>query len=272
MFIGNMVTEAIPARVYALYKIVNSKKNITRAEIQAMMEPSEIYGGASSYFSAVFKAATELRIVDVQDDVVVPIVSKDNLKNIDDFRKFVISKLSAFEDEQFFIVTNIIVNMNEEIYKYSVSDASFLNVLSKNYDISLTAPMMRGWRFWAPFLGIGYIDDVTKNDKTHQISFLPNAYIFVKNVLELMNLEKNKVYEIDDFMIMFETYGKIISGNLQPERNMNISLSSALRELHDNGEIELKYRSDAEKRWILYPSMEQFNDQVAAIVYKGVKK
>ena len=30
MFIGNMVTEAIPARVYALYKIVAAKKEIPR--------------------------------------------------------------------------------------------------------------------------------------------------------------------------------------------------------------------------------------------------
>ena len=104
------------------------------------------------------------------------------------------------------------------------------------------------------------------------MSFLPNAYVFVKNVLRLMNLEKNKEYEIDDFMLMFDAYGKIISGNLAKERNMNIALSSALRELHDNKEIELKYRSDAEKRWILYPSVEQFNDQIASIVYKGVKK
>ena len=39
MFIGNMVTEAIPARVFALYKIVESKKDISRSELQGLMEP-----------------------------------------------------------------------------------------------------------------------------------------------------------------------------------------------------------------------------------------
>ena len=101
---------------------------------------------------------------------------------------------------------------------------------------------------------------------------IPSLFPFTVCVLMLMNLEKNKEYEIDDFMLMFDAYGKIISGNLAKERNMNIALSSALRELHDNKEIELKYRSDAEKRWILYPSVEQFNDQIASIVYKGVNK
>ncbi len=262
MFTGNMVTEAIPARVFSLYKIVTSRKEITRAEIQSMMEPAEIYEG-TSYFSAIFKAASELRIIDTQDNLVVPLVSKEEMRDIEDFRHFAISKLNTFEDEQFFQVTNVIFNMNEQIYKYPLTDNALLNILSQQTGSQITAPMIRGWRFWAQFLGFGYMNNM---------SFLPNAYVFVKNILRLMNLEKNKEYKIDDFMIMFEPYGKIISGNLQPERNMNIALSSALRELHDDKEIELKYRSDAKKRWILYPSIEQFNDQIASIVYKGVKK
>ena len=262
MFTGNMVTEAIPARVFSLYKIVAGGKEVTRAEIQSMMEPAEIYEG-TSYFSAIFKAASELRIIDTQDTLVVPLVSKESMNNIEDFRSFAISKLNTFEDEQFFQVTNAIVNMNEQIYKYQLTDNALLNILSQQTGSQITPPMIRGWRFWAQFLGFGYINNM---------SFLPNAYIFVKNILKLMNLEKNKEYEMNDFVLMFEPYGKIISGNLKPERNMNIALSNALRELHDNKEIELKYRSDAEKRWILYPSIEQFNDQIASIVYKGVKK
>ena len=262
MFTGNMVTEAIPTRVYSLFKIVNSKKNITRQEAQSMLEPADIYTG-TSYFSSVFKAATELKLVDMQENIVVSLVSKEEIKDIDDFRRFAISKINLFEEESFFKVSNVIVNMNEQILRYVLTDNSLLNTLSQQVGTQITAPMIRGWRFWAQFLGFGYINGM---------SYLPNAYVFVKNVLELLNLEKNKEYQIEDFMLMFDTYGKIISGNLQPERNMNIALSSALRELHDNHEIELRYRSDAERRWGLYPSNESFNDQVASIVYRGVKK
>lgn len=257
-----MVTEAIPARVYSLYKIAISKKEITRAEIQAMMEPSEIYDG-TSYFSAIFKAAQELKIIDIQDNLVLPAVAKEKMKDIEEFRYHAISKLPDFEDEQFFRVTNVIVNLNEQIYKYSLTDSELLNIISQQIGAQVTAPMIRGWRFWAQFLGFGYM---------YNMSFLPDAYVFIRNILRHMELEKNKEYQIDDFMLMFEPYGKIISGNMQPERNMNIALSNALRELHDNKEIELKYRSDAEKRWVLYPSNEQFNEQIASIVYKGVKR
>jgi len=263
MFTGNMVTEAIPARVFALYRIVSSKKNISKTELQGYMEPEGIYEG-SSYFAAILKAATELKIVDVQDNYVIPIVDKDKMKTIEDFRLHAISKLDSFENEQFYKCTNAIVNLNEKIYSYaSVSDNDMISYLSNATGQQINAPMARGWRFWAQFLGFGYMNGFV---------FLPNAYIFVKDVLKLMELEKKKEYLIDDFMMRFNQYGKILSGNMQPDKTVNLAFSSALRELHDNGEITLKYISDQGSKWNLYPSNDLFNNPVAAIVYKGVKR
>ena len=79
MFTGKMVTEAIPARVFALYKIVTSKKNISRLALQGLMEPKEIYEG-TSYFSTILKTAIELKLVDVQDNYVTAIVPEEKLK------------------------------------------------------------------------------------------------------------------------------------------------------------------------------------------------
>ena len=85
MFTGKMVTEAIPARVFALYKIVTSKKNISRLALQGLMEPKEIYEG-TSYFSTILKTAIELKLVDVQDNYVTAIVPEEKLKTIEDLR------------------------------------------------------------------------------------------------------------------------------------------------------------------------------------------
>lgn len=259
MFTGNMVTEAIPARVFALYKIVTSKKDISRSELQELMEPSEIYEG-SSYFSVILRTATELKLVDVQDNTVVALVSKEQIKTIDDLRSYVISKLKNYEEEQFYKCTNAIVNLNEKIYKYSsISDSEMLNYLSERVDQKITAPMMRGWRFWAQFLGFGYMDGLV---------FLPNAYIFVKDVIKLIGLEKRE-YQMDEFMTMFNQYGRIMSGNSQNEKFLNLAISGALRELHENGEITLKYISDQASKWILYPSNDLFNNPVSSIIYKS---
>lgn len=262
MFIGNMVTEAIPARVYALYKIVVSKKEISRSDLQGLMEPSGIYEG-SSYFSIIMKAATELKLVDIQDNMVYPLVQKEKIDSIDDMRTHVISRLDSFEGEQFYKCTNAIVNLNEEIFKFkSVSDNDMLIFLTEKVGQNVTAPMARGWRFWAQFLGFGYMNDFT---------FLPNAYIFVKNVLKLIDLEKKKEYQMDEFMALFNQYGRILTDNAPNEKYLNLALSSALRELHENNEITLKYISDQASKWILFSSNDLFNNPVSAIVYKGVK-
>ncbi len=262
MFIGNMVTEAIPARVYALYKIVVAKKEISRSDLQGLMEPSGISEG-SSYFSIIIKAATELKLVDIQDNMVYPLVQKDKIDSIDDMRTHVISRLDSFEGEQFYKCTNAIVNLDEEIFKFkSVSDSDMLIYLTDKVGQNVTAQMARGWRFWAQFLGFGYMNDFT---------FLPNAYIFVKNVIKLLELEKKKEYQMDEFMTMFNQYGRILTDNSPNEKYLNLALSSALRELHENDEITLKYISDQASKWILFPSNDLFNNPVSAIVYKGVK-
>ena len=76
---------------------------------------------------------------------------------------------------------------------------------------------------------------------------------------------------MSDFMARFMQYGRIILPASTSEKKLNIAMSSALRELHDNGEIVLKSGSDQEMKWILYPSKELFNQPVSSVVYKGVK-
>ncbi len=261
MFIGNMVTEAIPARVFALYKIVESKKDISRSELRGFMEPKEIYEG-TSYFSAIMKAAEELKLVENKDNVVSLSDEVERLKTIEDFRRYVISILPDLSDGQFWKCTNIIVNMNEKIYEYNAISDNMLKYISKQLGETIKAPMIRGWRFWSQFLGFGLMNDMV---------FLPNAYVYVKDVLRLMNLEKKQEYSMSDFMARFMQYGRIMLPASTSEKNLNIAMSSALRELHDNGEIVLKFGSDQEMKWILYPSKELFNQPVSSVVYKGVK-
>ncbi len=261
MFIGNMVTEAIPARVFALYKIVESKKDISRSELRGFMEPKEIYEG-TSYFSAIMKAAEELQLVENKDNVVSLSDEVERLKTIEDFRRYVISILPDLSDGQFWKCTNIIVNMNEKIYEYNAISDNMLKYISKQLGETIKAPMIRGWRFWSQFLGFGLMNDMV---------FLPNAYVYVKDVLRLMNLEKKQEYSMSDFMARFMQYGRIMLPASTSEKNLNIAMSSALRELHDNGEIVLKFGSDQEMKWILYPSKELFNQLVSSVVYKGVK-
>ena len=264
MFTGNMVTEAIPPRVFALYRIVDTKKSIQRSELQAMIEPPELReDDQSTYFAAVLKAAVELKLVDNKDNVILLRNPEEQIKTMDDFRRHVISVLPSFESEQFWRCSNVIVNMNDKIFEYnSISDSNMLTYLSKQVGQTITAPMIRGWRFWAQFLGFGYMNE---------FAFLPNAYLYVKNVLLLSNLERGEEYGVEEFITCFSKYGKMMLPLSAGDRKLNISMSSALRELHDNGEIVLKTGSDREANWSLFPSKEFFNQPISSIVFKGVQ-
>ena len=264
MFIGNMVTEAIPARVYALYRIVDAKGPITRSEIRRLMEPEELCEDSSSYFSKIIKAAIELDLISDSEGMVSVSVAKNEIKTMHEFRRYVISVLPKFEHDQFWKCSNVILNMNEKIYEFdSISDSQMLNYLSEQLKETVKDTEIRGWRFWSQFLGFGYMNEFV---------FLPNAYVFVKDTISLMELEKKKEYDFDEFMNKFINYGKIVLPAQVTDYRLNIALSNALRQLHDNGEIELRSRSDQEGKWVLYPSKESFNQHITSVVYKGVKR
>ena len=263
MFTGSMVTEAIPARVFALYKIVAAKKEITRTELKKYMEPEDI-SGKSSYFVAIIKAAIELKIICEQDGMIRPIVPKEQMKTISDLRRHAITILPGMEQEEFWQCSNIIVNMNEKIYMFdSLSDSRLTQFLTDKLNHNVTEQAMRGWRFWAQFLGFGLVNNMT---------FLPNAYLYIKSVIKLLDLEKNKEYSMDEFVNKFREYGEVMLSEKATDKTLNIAMSNGLRQLHDSGEIALKHGSDQEINWFLYPSTESFNQPITSIVYKGVNK
>lgn len=125
------------------------------------MEPPEIYEG-TSYFYAIFKTATELKLVENKDGIISLVDSNKQLNNIDEFRKHVITVLPEFEESQFWKCSNIIVNLNERVYEYgAISDSNMLNLLSERTGETIKAPMIRGWRFWSQFLGFGCMNGFT---------------------------------------------------------------------------------------------------------------
>ena len=106
------------------------RKDISRSELQGLMEPKDIYEG-TPYFSAIIKTAEELKIIENKDNIINLLDGKERFKTIDDFRRYVISILQDLSDGQFWKCTNAIVNMNEKIYEHnSIADSGMLNHLS----------------------------------------------------------------------------------------------------------------------------------------------
>ena len=270
MFRGNMVTESIPARVYALFKIVEKNNGINRAELKSLMEPADLNiktDGTqnTSYFGPTLTCAQELNLVDTQDNAIVSMVEKGRIKTIQDMRKHIILILNNFKDEQFYKTSNTVLNMNESVFKMGgMSDTAMTDYLSSKTGEMINNVRMNGWRFWAEFLGLGYVPSASV--------FIPNAYRYVKVILAESNLEKNKEYLIEDFVSIINKYGTVLTDNNENSHALNMGFSNALRELHDQREIELLRQNDRPVSYQLYPSALFEPNPVTAVVYKGVKK
>lgn len=265
MFI-KMATEPIPIRVFALYNLVADKKAIEKSKLRKLMEPEELDQDKTSYFSQVLSTALELGIVVEHDgSMIEPSVDKKILKSIGDFRFYSASQLEKFADGDFYRVTGTILNCNEEIFTWgSISDSPFRAQLKERLGLNLDDKAMRGWRFWAQFLGFGYMNGMY---------FSPNAYVFVRDTLSKCNLKKNMSIPFPAFLAEIGVFYKELI-KVSPEKHyLNIAFSSALRQLHENGEIELQYNKDRQDSMLLYPlqGAGYFHEPVTNIIYKGVK-
>lgn len=269
MFRGNMVTESIPARVYALYKIVEKHNGISRTDLMSLMEPSELSKKsdgtqATSYFGPTLVCARELNLVDSQDNAITTQIEKGKIKTIQDMKKHAIIMLNSFKDEQFYKTSNAVFNMNDNVFKMGgMSDTAMTDYLSAKTGETINNIRMNGWRFWAEFLGLGYVPSATV--------FIPNAYRFVKVILSESNFEKNKEYLIEDFVSVINKYGSVLTDNSENNRILNMAFSNALRQLHDNREIELLNQNDRLGYQLYYSQLFSPNS-VTAVVYKGVRK
>lgn len=243
MFRDRMNTPAIPERVYALCKIVE-KKPISVSNLREKMEP-EFLENTTSYFPDYKNAAEELGLIDQSDNTVSLAVAPDKIKNIYSMRRYVNIILDEFKDGQFYQVTKAYFSMNQNALTVDKNVANLgpmFNQLTGRTNID--APAMRAWRFWASFLGFGYLQDMY---------LIPNADIFLEDIISLSDFIKDKWYSFDEFMGKIMPYCGIIMDTNASDKKINFGMSNGLRSLHDAGKIKLEHILDQEDIWSLYP-------------------
>ena len=117
---------------------------------------------------------------------------------------------------------------------------------------------MLGWRFWASFLGLGYV---------HGTELIPNMYIRVKDVLAT---EFSKSFAFDEEIPAAEFFNWLLAKVPEakmPDDSINLALSSAIRTLRDMKEIDVKALMDAVPMY-LYKIPEDNTNQISHIIVK----
>lgn len=242
MFKGKMVTPATPERVYTLCKIVE-KNPITIADLREKMEPQFLQNN-TVYFNDYKTAAEELGLISISDNLVSLAVEPRTIHSIESMRTYINSILEEFRDGDFYLVTHAFFGMEQNILNADTNVANWTTLMSRKVDRQINAMEMRAWRFWASFLGFGYL---------HDMFLIPNADVFLEDLICNANLEKNKRYSFGDFIENIRPQCDIVLDTASENHTLNFGFSNGLRTLHDAGVIKLEHILDQEDIWSLYP-------------------
>lgn len=248
MFKDKMVTTAIPERVFALCKIVE-KGPISSGDLKDKMEPSFL-GNGSVYFNDYKNAAEELELITISDDLISLAVDTKIIKSIEEMRGYINSRLEKHNTGQFYLVTNAYFKKGSDIFKEDKNIANLGPMFTEMTGVPVDAVAMRAWRFWASFLGFGYLQEMF---------IIPNANVFLWDVITASGLEKKRLYSISEFIDGIAPMANVVIPDVS-QKSFNYGVSNGLRALQDAGKIKMEHIHDQADMWTLYPLKAYSND------------
>lgn len=240
MFRDRMKLVAIPERVYAICCSLKEKPMEKKA-LRTLVEPEGF--AKTKYFGDVYAAAEQLGIVREEEGMVSLNISASEVESMEAFRKTVSPIIERNTESLFYKVTKAYLDLNEEVFQYNnVSEMCPIIQVSLNNEISIFKDDMRAWRFWVTYLGIGLL---------HEMIILPNMFLFLRDILEKIEMKKDKEYTIMEFLQMVQPFASFAI-DMNGDKHLNLGLSNGIRQMNDSGIIELKYVLDSSDKWYLY--------------------
>lgn len=233
--------EITPKRVYALLKLVDYKNGLLKEiEIYDYIQPS-IFSNDQKDVKLAFKFCKSNNLIDIDFDGKV-ILKMDNkfLKDEVFFRKFITNEICDDKlNNTFYLITEKILESNFEIYDFT----GFENILLNLRVNQASKENILAWRFWAAFLGYGFI----LNNQ-----FIINPHLKLKDFIE-----ENFINKISKSKLTFGNFIDILFENC-PEFNKSIKnnticshLSIAFITLENLNIIKLIEVKDSSEKWLL---------------------
>ena len=231
-----MRMEPTPERVLSVCRLV-AHKSMTREEIRKAMtlgvnDEREL----DQINKSINVALEELSIIKADADNLVLAVEPEIISSTTAFRRYVSERVFAAKDTTFHMFTSWMVSQNERIFTMRTWEGMAATCKTESKELSaLNENAVLGWRFWAAFLGIGYLSGTM---------IIPNMKLRLEDVLATSYAEKFKFNETilaQDFILWLSTkMPEVEFGDKLP-----LALSAGLRTLHELGLIELKTWSDS---------------------------
>lgn len=246
----SMRMEPTPERVLSVCRLI-AHESMTRDEVRkAMTLDNNDEKELDQINKSINVALEELSLIKAEADYLILAVDPVVIASPTAFRRYVSSRVFSAKDTTFHIFTKWLINQNERIFSLKSWEGMAKTCGSEMKELSaLNENAVLGWRFWAAFLGLGYLSGTM---------IIPNMKLRLEDILATTYTEKFKYNETilaQDFMLWLSTKMPEveISGKLP------LALSAALRTLHEVGLVKLETWSDSTPVMLYYVDGDPIN-------------
>ena len=231
-----MRMEPTPERVLSVCRLI-AHKSMTRDEVRKAMtlginDEKEL----DQINKSINVALEELSIIKAQANNLALAVDSNVIASPTSFRRYVSARVFPAKNTTFHMFTKWLIAQNERIFSMKSWEGMAKTCGSEVKELSaLNENAVLGWRFWAAFLGLGYLSGTM---------IIPNMKLRLEDILATAYTEKFKFNETilaQDFMLWLSAkMPEVEIGSKLP-----LALSAGLRTLHELGLIRLETWSDS---------------------------
>lgn len=247
----SMIPDPTPERVYAICRMV-AHQSMTKDELKDAMSLGNPSNSNYSEFNASLSVATnDLGALKYVDDKLQLAVDASCFVSPAAFRRFVSSKVFLVKDSSFLLFTKWYIAQNERVFTL---DDWGVKASTASKEVSALRGMKEndayGWRFWAMFLGLGYLSGT---------SLIPNAKIRLEDLF-ITEFPKSFPYNEPVQAIDFRSW---LAAKM-PEADLSgiwpMAVSAGLRTLHELDIIKLEARRDTDRIKLYFVDGDPINE------------
>lgn len=246
-----------PERVLAICRLLSSNP-LTEEEMKDRIYLTKTAASKiGEEFRNSINTAVELGLISLKDNVYSLSVAPNQVASVDAFRRTVASRAFSNKKSTFFRVCQWYIGSNETVFPHLNWEDKAAAAVKAGID-KIDENDMLGWRFWASFLGLGYI---------HGTELIPNMYVRVRDVLAT-EFPKTFAFgeEIPAGQFFEWLFTKIPEAKMADD-SINLALSSAIRTLRDMDELAPLALMDAVPMY-LYNLPEDSTNKISHIIVK----
>ena len=256
-----MRMEATPERVLAVCRMI-AKQEMSETDLYAAMTLGQSPDKKLDEVNRSLEVAkTDLGLLSDEDGILRLAVPEEIIASPVSFRRYVASKVFPRTQLTFVLFTKWVISQNERIFSLEKWETLAMTARAEVAALSgMNENAGLGWRFWAAFLGIGYLNGTM---------ILPNMTIRLQDLLAMeyqKNHEFGKPIAAKDFTLWLRS--KLPEVDFSDA--LPLALSAGLRTLHDLQLVHLETRPDTERIPLYYVDADPFNEFSHITVLEGV--